>query len=141
MDKKSLAKATGEAMARDDQCSRTLGLKLEEVGPGYARMSMKVTKAMLNGLGSCHGGMIYTLADSTFGFACNSHNHRAVATTCTIEYLTPAKLGDTLTAVGIEQALVGRFGVYDMKVTNQDGEVIALFRGKSTIIKGKLVEV
>jgi acyl-CoA thioesterase len=141
MDKKSLAKATGEVMAREDECSRALGMKLEEIGPGYARMSVRVTQDMVNGHGTCHGGMIYTLADSTFGFACNSHNHRAVATTCTIEYLSPAKLGDVLTAVGVEQALVGRFGVYDMKVTNQDGALIALFRGKSTIIKGKLVEV
>jgi acyl-CoA thioesterase len=141
MDRKSLARAAGEAMARDDRCSRSLGMKLEEIAPGYARMTMRVTREMVNGLGTCHGGMIYTLADSTFGFACNSHNHRAVATTCTIEYLSPAKLGDVLTAVGAEQALVGRFGVYDMRVTNQEGAVIALFRGKSTIIKGRVVEL
>jgi acyl-CoA thioesterase len=141
MDRKSLARLTAEAMWREDRCSKWLGMKLEEAGPGHARMSMRVTRDMVNGHGSCHGGMIFTLADSTFAFACNSHNHRAVAAGCSIEYLAPAQLGDVLTAEGREEAVVGRFGVYDIRVTNQEGAVVALFRGKSATIKGKLVEV
>ncbi len=140
MDAVSLAKAAAEVMWRDDNVSKWLGMKLEEVRPGYARMSMTVTPNMVNGHNFCHGGLIFTLADSTFAFACNSHNQRTVATGCSIEFLAPAFLGDALTAEGAEQALKGRTGVYDTKVSNQKGELIALFRGKSATIKGVLVE-
>ena len=95
---------------------------------------------MVKGHNLCQGGLIFTLADSTFAFACNSHNQRAVAAGCAIEFLAPAFLGDVLTAEGVEQALRGRTGVYDMKVTNQKSELIAVFRGKSATIKGLLVE-
>lgn len=141
MDKTVLARATAEVMWRDDNASKWLGMKVEEVRPGYARMSMEVTENMVNGHNLCHGGLIFTLADSTFAFACNSHNQRAVAAGCSIEFVAPAFLGDRLTAEGIEQSLQGRTGVYDMKVTNQKDRLIALFRGKSATIKGLLVEV
>lgn len=137
-DKNALAKAAAEVMWKDDRASKWLGMKLEEVRCGYARMSMRVTESMVNGHDLCHGGFIFTLADSTFAFACNSHNQRAVAAGCSIEFLAPALLGDVLTAEGLEQALAGRTGVYDMRVTNQKGETIALFRGKSATIKGTL---
>ena len=140
MDDVSLAKAAAEAMWRDDNASKWLGMKVEEVRPGYARLSMTVTANMVNGHNFCHGGLIFTLADSTFAFACNSHNQRAVAAGASIEFLAPAYLGDVLSAEGLEQSLMGRTGVYDMKVRNQKGEVIALFRGKSATIKGLLVE-
>lgn len=140
MDKPALAKAAAEAMWRDDNASKWLGMRIEEVRPGYARLSMTVTANMVNGHNLCHGGLIFTLADSTFAFACNSHNQRAVAAGASIEFIAPAFLGDVLTAEGIEQTLKGRTGVYDMKVTNQKGEVIALFRGKSATIKGVLLE-
>ena len=140
MDAVSLAKATAEVMWRDDNASKWLGIKVEEVRPGYARLSMTVTQNMVNGHNLCHGGLIFTLADSTFAFACNSHNQRAVAAGASIEFVAPAFLGDALTAEGVEQALKGRTGVYDMKVSNQKGELIALFRGKSATIKGALVE-
>ena len=140
MDDVSLAKATAEVMWRDDNASKWLGMKVEEVRPGYARLSMTVTANMVNGHNFCHGGLILTLADSTFAFACNSHNQRAVAAGASIEFLAPAYLGDVLSAEGLEQSLMGRTGVYDMKVRNQKGEVIALFRGKSATIKGLLVE-
>lgn len=140
MDKDELAHASAEAMWRRDHVSKWLGMKLEEVRPGYARMSMKVTQHMVNAHDTCHGGMIFTLADSTFGYACNSHNQNALASNCLIEYLAPARLGDVLTAEGIEQARVGRQGVYDLRVTNGTGELIALFRGKSVTVKGRLVE-
>ena len=140
VDKLALAKAAAEVMWREDNASKWLGMKIEEVRPGYARLSMTVTANMVNGHNLCHGGLIFTLADSTFAFACNSHNQRAVAAGCAIEFLAPAFLGDVLTAEGVEQALRGRTGVYDMKVTNQKSELIAVFRGKSATIKGLLVE-
>ena len=140
LDKLALAKAAAEVMWREDNASKWLGMKIEEVRPGYARLSMAVTANMVNGHNLCHGGLIFTLADSTFAFACNSHNQRAVAAGCAIEFLAPAFLGDVLTAEGVEQALRGRTGVYDMKVTNQNNELIAVFRGKSATIKGLLVE-
>jgi acyl-CoA thioesterase len=140
MDALALAQAAAEVMWREDNASKWLGMKVEEVRPGYARLSMAVTQNMVNGHNLCHGGLIFTLADSTFAFACNSHNQRAVAAGCSIEFLAPAFLGDVLTAEGLEQALRGRTGVYDMKVTNQKNELIAVFRGKSATIKGQLVE-
>jgi len=102
-------------------------------------MRMVIREEMLNGHRICHGGFIFTLADSTFAFACNSHNKVAVAAGCSIEFLKPGQLGDVLTCEGIEQVLQGRHGVYDMKVTNQRGEVIAMFRGKSAQIPGTVI--
>jgi acyl-CoA thioesterase len=90
----------------------------------------------LNGHQICHGGFIFTLADSTFAFACNSHNKNTVAAGCSIEFLRPAHAGDVLTCDGVEQILQGRHGIYDMKVSNQKGEVVAMFRGKSAQIAG-----
>ena len=141
MHRDQLARACGEAMWRGDRVSQWFGMRLEEVRAGYARMSMGVTEQMVNAHNTCHGGAIFTLADSTFGYACNSHNQNALAASCSIEYLAPAYLGEVLTAVGVEQARAGRQGVYDMRVTNQKDELIALFRGKSVTVKGHLVEV
>jgi acyl-CoA thioesterase len=98
-----------------------------------------VRELHLNGHKICHGGFIFTLADSTFAFACNSHNKVAVAAGCSIEFLRPGQLGDVLTCEGTEQTLSGRHGVYDMKVSNQHGEVIAMFRGKSAQIAGTVL--
>ena len=140
MTEEQIAKAAAQIMWRDDNASKWLGMKVEEVRPGYARLSMAVTANMVNGHNLCHGGLIFTLADSTFAFACNSHNQRAVAAGASIEFLAPAFLGDVLTAEGLEQAMQGRTGVYDMRVTNQKRELIALFRGKSATIKGVFVE-
>jgi acyl-CoA thioesterase len=135
-----LAAAVGEKMFASDVASReTMGMKLLECKPGYARMSMEIKALHLNGHKICHGGFIFTLADSTFAFACNSHNTVAVAAGCNIEFLKPGKLGDILTCEGIEQTLSGRHGIYDMKVTNQSGEVIAMFRGKSAQLKDQTV--
>jgi acyl-CoA thioesterase len=140
MDKQALAEAAGEAMWREDRATKWLGMKLEEIRPGYARMSMTVTGDMANGQALCHGGLIFTLADSSFGFACNSRNHRALAAACAIDFLAPARLGDRLTAECSEQASAGRTGIYDSRVTNQDGELIAVFRGKSATVRGTWVE-
>jgi acyl-CoA thioesterase len=135
----ALAQAAGRAMFASDRASQALGMVLEEVRPGYARMRMTVRADMVNGHDLCHGGIIFTLADSTFAFACNSHNHVTVAQGAAIEFLAPGKLGDVLTAVGEERHVRGRNGVYDIAVTNQDGERIALFRGKSFRLHGQIV--
>lgn len=135
-----LAKKVGESMFASDVASReTLGMELIECKSGYARMRMEIKALHLNGHKICHGGFIFTLADSTFAFACNSHNKVTVAAGCSIEFLKPGQLGDVLTCEGIEQTLSGRHGIYDMKVSNQVGEVIALFRGKSAQIAGSVL--
>ena len=139
-DPQSLAQRVGNAMFAVDVASKdTLGMELLACEPGRALMRMSVQARHLNGHQICHGGFIFTLADSTFAFACNSHNKNAVAAGCSIEFLKPGKLGDVLSCEGVEQTLSGRHGIYDMKVTNQNGEVIALFRGKSAQIQGTVV--
>lgn len=139
-DPQSRAQRVGEAMFAADVASKdTLGIELLACEPGRALMRMSVQARHLNGHQICHGGFIFTLADSTFAFACNSHNKNAVAAGCSIEFLKPSQLGDVLSCEGLEQTLSGRHGIYDMKVTNQNGEVIALFRGKSAQIQGTVV--
>jgi acyl-CoA thioesterase len=126
----------GEIMARGDTASRALGMKLEEIRLGFARLSMRVTRNMVNGQDVCHGGLIFMLADSSFGFACNSHNQRALAASCSIDFLSPAYLDDQLIAEASEIERKGRHGIYDVRVTNQNGDTVALFRGKSATVKG-----
>ncbi|HEY8356239.1 MAG TPA: hydroxyphenylacetyl-CoA thioesterase PaaI [Ramlibacter sp.] len=139
-DAKDLAARVGAAMFAVDAASKDfLQMELLACEPGRARMRMTVREAMLNGHQICHGGLIFTLADSTFAFACNSHNKVAVAAGCSIEFLRPSHLGDVLTCEGVEQVLQGRHGIYDMRVTNQRGEVVALFRGKSAQIQGTVL--
>ena len=134
-----LAQATAEHMFRNDRASRGLGMQVDEVRPGYARMSMTVRDFMLNGHQTCHGGFIFTLADSAFAFACNSHNAVTVAAGCAIEFLLPAHEGERLVAEAIEQSRSGRTGIYDVTVTNADGKKIALMRGKSHQLKGSVL--
>lgn len=140
VDAHSLAHKVGESMFAADTASRlTMGMELLGCTPGRALMRMQVRELHLNGHLICHGGFIFTLADSTFAFACNSYNHVTVAAGCSIEFLKPARLGDVLTCEGVEQTRQGRHGVYDMTVRNQHGEVVALFRGKSTSIAGTVI--
>lgn len=135
----ALAEAAGEAMYSRDAASQGLGMKLLEIRPGYARMSMPVRSDMLNGHQTCHGGFIFALADSAFAFACNSHNHNTVGAGCTIDYLAPVRLDDLLTAEAVERTLVGKTGIYDVTVSDQEGRIIATFRGKSHRVSGQLV--
>jgi acyl-CoA thioesterase len=136
----ALAQRVGESMFAQDRASREfMQMQLVSCEPGRAVMRMTVREPMLNGHKICHGGLIFTLADSTFAFACNSYNLVAVAAGCSIEFLKPAYLDDVLTCEGVEQTLSGRHGIYDMRVSNQHGEVIALFRGKSAQIKGTVI--
>lgn len=135
-----LAARVGAAMFEGDVASRdTMGMELLSCSAGRAVMRMRVDERHLNGHRICHGGFIFTLADSTFAFACNSHNKVTVAAGCSIEFLKPGQLGDVLTCEGVEQVLQGRHGVYDMKVSNQRGEVVAMFRGKSAQIQGTVI--
>jgi acyl-CoA thioesterase len=137
MTPQDIARKVGETMFPVDVASKdTMGMALLVCEPGRAVMRMEVKELHLNGHKICHGGFIFTLADSTFAFACNSYNKNAVAAGCSIEFLRPGKLGDVLTCEGVEQTLSGRHGIYDMKVTNQNGEVVAVFRGKSAQIAG-----
>ena len=128
-------------MYERDQATQALGMKLDEIRPGYARMSMPIRADMLNGHATCHGGYIFMLADSAFAFACNSHNFNTVGAGCSIDYLAPGREGDLLVAEGVEQALQGKTGVYDITVTNQDGRTVALFRGKSHRVSGMVAEL
>jgi acyl-CoA thioesterase len=139
MNPQALAEAAGAAMFARDPASQGLGMKLVEIRPGYARMSMPVRSDMLNGHQTCHGGFIFALADSAFAFACNSHNHTTVGAGCTIDYLAPGRLDDLLTAEAVERTLVGKTGIYDVNVTNQEGKMIATFRGKSHRVAGEVV--
>lgn len=134
-----IAERVGRTMFAADGCSQALGMQIEAVTPGYARLSMTVRDDMLNAHKTCHGGMLFTLADSTFGYCCNAANKAAVAQTCEIVFLRPGKLGDRLTAECTERAVEGRSGVYDVTITNQSGDIIAMFRGKSRLIPGDVV--
>ncbi|MGQ0545893.1 MAG: hydroxyphenylacetyl-CoA thioesterase PaaI [Betaproteobacteria bacterium] len=134
------AEDIARAIWREDEASKWLGMELEEVRAGYARVAMQVTRHMVNAQKLCHGGLIFSLADSSFGFACNTHNQKTVAASCSIDFLQPAALHDRLTAEATETARAGRSGVYDVRVTNQKGELVALFRGKSATVKGTWIE-
>ena len=131
------AERSAAAMWAGDAASQGLGMVLEDVGPGVARMAMVIEPRMLNGHGMCHGGFIFTLADSAFAFACNSRNQRAVAQTCTITYLNPARLGERLVATAQELAAAGRSALYDVRVQTA-GRVVAEFRGQSRLIGGEV---
>ena len=139
-DAHALAGRVAAAMYARDTASKGLGMQIAKVSPGYAELTMPVRADMLNGHAICHGGLIFTLADSAFAFACNSYNFNTVASGCGIDFVAPAREGDVLTARARERALAGRTGVYDVEVANQRGETIALFRGKSYRIKGHLIE-
>jgi acyl-CoA thioesterase len=126
-----------EGMFRNDRASKWLGMRIVEVTPGHAVLAMTVRDEMLNGHDICHGGLIATLADSAFAFACNSYNELTVASGFAIELLAPGRLGDVLTATCHEVSKAGRSGVYDTEVSNQHGQRIAVFRGRSHTVKGQ----
>ena len=139
-DPHELARRVAESMFAVDTATKdTMQMEILVAEPGRAVLRMEVRPMHLNGHQICHGGFIFTLADSTFAFACNSYNHVTVAAGCSIAFLTSARLGDVLTCEGVEQTRAGRHGIYDMRVTNQQGETIALFRGKSAQIQGTVI--
>ena len=136
-----VAQAARDAMARGDRASRWLGMEVVAIGPGSATLVMRVRDEMLNGHDICHGGLITTLADSAFAFACNAYNEVTVAAGFDVNLIAAARLGDILTATASEVSKSGRTGVYDVAVHNQRNEKVAAFRGRSYTLKGKaLVE-
>lgn len=134
------AELSAERMFANDRASQALGMTIEAIGPGRAVLSMTVRDDFLNGHDICHGGFIFTLADSAFAFACNSYNQIAVAHANDITFLRPGRGGDRLTATAEETDRAGRSGVYDVRVTNGAGETIALMRGLSRVIEGRHFE-
>lgn len=135
-DAQALAEACADAMWAEDRASQSLGMAIEAVGPGHARLTMRVTEAMVNGHGLCHGGFIFTLADSAMAFAGNSRGERTVAQQGAITYLRPARLGDRLTAGASE----GRTAIYDVRVTTEDGAIVAEMRGHTRTLGRKFFD-
>jgi acyl-CoA thioesterase len=139
-DARRLAEAAVRAMYERDSASQALGMRIVEVRPGYARVTMGIRENMVNGHQICHGGLIFTLADSSFAFACNSHNCVTVAAGGTIEFLLAVRLGDDLIATAQERSRSRRTGIYDVDVRNQKGECVAMFRGRSHELGGEVVD-
>ncbi len=140
MDANQIARACADTMWANDRASVALGMEIVEVSAGRAVMVMTVREDMVNGHDICHGGLIFTLADSAFAFACNSENHNTVAAGARVDFLAPGRLGDRLTAVAEQVSQGGRTGIYDVSVSNQLGKTVALFRGNSHRIGGALVD-
>lgn len=134
-----VAELARDAMWANDRACQALGMRVVAVGPGTATMQMTVRPDMLNGHDICHGGLIATLADSAFAYACNAYNEVTVASGFSIDLFAPGREGDVLCAVATEQNKAGRTGVYDIEVSNQHGERIAVFRGRSYTLRGKAV--
>ena len=131
-----MARKCADLMWADDKASRALDVTIEHVAPGAADVSMTVRETMTNGHGMCHGGYIFTLADTAFAFACNTYNQRCVAQHCSISFVAPAQLGMRLRASARECQRSGRSGVYDVTVTEETGAVVAEFRGLSRTVAG-----
>ena len=138
-DPQQLAQAVANAMWSRDNATQALGMEVLAVGPGTATIAMPVRAEMLNGHHMCHGGYIFTLADSAFAYACNSYNQNTVASACHIDFLAPARLGDVLEAEAVERSAAGRTGGYDITVRGRGGKTVALFRGKSYRIQGEVI--
>jgi acyl-CoA thioesterase len=135
----ALAQAASQAMWTRDNATHALGMELVGIEPGKAVLRMKVRSDMINGHHICHGGLIFTLADSAFAYACNSYNLNTVASACSIDFLAPGREGDVLEATAFERSASGRTGVYDVEVKVVGGNTVALFRGKSYRIKGEVI--
>ena len=129
-----------QAMMAADRVAQSYSMQLLEMSEGGCRLSMEVRQDMLNGLGVCHGGVIFSLADTAFAYACNSRNRKTVALNCLINFLTAVNECDTLTATAAEVFLGGRTGVYDVTITNQNGTIVAQFRGTSYGTSSAVIE-
>ena len=134
-----LAESTAQAMWSRDRAAQALQMKIVRIQPGKALLTMTVRPDMVNGHHICHGGMIFSLADTAFAYACNSYNKNTVASACHIDFLAPAREGDLLEAEALEQSASGRTGVYDITVRIAGGKTVALFRGKSYRISGEVI--
>ncbi len=134
-----LAEACRTAMYARDAGAQKLEIEIQSVAPGTSVAVMPVREDMVNGHGICHGGYIFTLADTAFAYACNSYDHATVAQHCAIEFIAPGHIGDVLTATAEEQVVSGRNGLYDVTVRRQDGELIACFRGRSFRLQAHII--
>jgi acyl-CoA thioesterase len=139
LDPQALAQACADAMQPDDHASRKLGIALQRVAPGEAVLTMTVRDDMTNGHGICHGGFIFTLADSAFAYACNTYGQRTVAQQCAVTFLKPVATGAALTAHAVERAKAGRGGIYDVTVRDGNNIVVAEFRGHSRTVAGDIL--
>ena len=137
---KTLAERVVDSMLRDDRATHMLGMRVVRVSEGTCCVEMRVREDMLNGHRTCHGGILFSLADTAFAFACNSRNYRAVAAGAQIDYLRPALEDDVISAVAEERSAGKRLGVYDVTLTNPKGQTVALFRAKSCRIDGMVVQ-
>lgn len=134
-----LAERCAEALYERDVATQHLGIALLHSAPGQSKVSMTVQDFMLQGHKTCHGGYLFTLADSAFAFACNTYNRPTVALGCSIDYVAPAFQGDVLTASCGEKSRGGRTGNYDVEIRNQQDQLVALFHGKSYQVKGEIL--
>ena len=135
-----IAKLAADKLYGSDRASQMLGMTIDAIAPGSAKVSMRVRPDMVNGHGICHGGLIFALADSAFAFACNSHGDNTVAAGAAIEFLAPGRIGERLTASASERWRAGRSGIYEIEVRNDRDEAVALFRGRSHQVAGRLVD-
>ncbi len=135
-----IAERAAKALFDGDRASQVLGMTIESCGPGRATVSMRIRPDMVNGHRICHGGLIFALADSAFAFACNSHGHNTVAAGAAIEFLAPGREGDVLRAIAQERWRAGKAGIYEIEVRNQRDETVALFRGRSHQVAGRLID-
>ncbi len=140
MKEQSTAERASRALYDGDRASQMLGMEIESCAPGRATVSMTVRADMVNGHRICHGGLLFALADSAFAFACNSHGNNTVAAGAAIEFLAPAREGDRLRAIATERWRAGKSGIYEIEVRNQRDETIALFRGRSHQVAGRLID-
>ena len=135
-----IADRAAQALFDGDRASQMLGMTIESCGPGRATVSMRVRPDMVNGHRICHGGLIFALADSAFAFACNSYGDNTVAAGAAIEFLGPGREGDLLRAIAQERWRAGKAGIYEIEVRNQRDETVALFRGRSHQVAGRLID-
>ena len=140
MSANELAAEIAATMLSQEGTGPAWGIEIEEAREGYARIRMRLRTDMLNGHGIAHGGMVFALADTAFAYACNSRNVRTVAAQASIVFLDAARDGELLTAEAREQSLVGRSGVYQVKVTGEGGRAVAEFQGFSRTIGGAVIE-
>lgn len=139
IDPDELARASASAMWERDRTAQSLGMQLAKIGPGRATLNMRIREDMVNGHHICHGGMIFTLADTAFAYACNSYNEVTVASACHIDFIAPAREHEILEAEATERSATGKTGVYDVTIRTNEGRIVALFRGKSHRLGGEVV--
>lgn len=127
----TLAQQSAQIMYRDDACAKAMGMVIKQVTEGFAQISMKVTPQMLNGHKTCHGGQLFSLADTAFAYACNSHGLAAVASSCSIDFIRPSVEGERLTATALVKHQGKRTGLYEVEIINQEGKTVAWFYGRA----------